>query len=66
MKKKLKNSKNYIEIINKISSIRKKNNSHWMDILKLAFRNSPHKAAKIMSQIYKEDNRISKLTKKLK
>ena len=66
MKKKLKNNKNYIKIINKISSIRRKNNSYWMDILKLAFKNSPQQAAKIMSQIYREDNRISKLTKKLK
>lgn len=66
MKKKLKKNKNYIQIINKISLIRRKNNSNWMDILKLAFKNSPQKAAKIMSEIYKEDSRISKLTKELK
>ena len=65
--KKQKNKKiNYEKIINQIESIRKKNNKNWMDILRIAFKFSPSETAKTMSQIYKEDSRISKLSKKLK
>ena len=64
MKKKL-NKYNYIKLIGNIESIRKKNNSNWMDILKIAFQYAPEKTSKIMAQIYREDSNISKLTKKL-
>lgn len=36
-----------------------------MNVLRLAFKHSPKKAAKIMSEIYLEDNKIGKLVKKL-
>ena len=55
----------YLKIINKISSIRKKNNNNWMDILKVAFKNSPDESAKIMSKIFYQDKKISELAKKL-
>ena len=58
-------SKNYLKIIDKIENIRKKNNKNWMNLLRLAFKNSPLEAAKIMSLIYKDDQKISKLVKKL-
>ena len=58
-------SKNYIKIIKKIENIRKKNNANWMDLLRPAFKYSPKHAAKIMSKIYIDDNKISKLVKKL-
>ena len=61
---KLKN-KNYIQIIKKIENVRKRNNGNWMDLLRLAFKYSPSQAAKIMSKIYIDDNKISKLVKKL-
>ncbi len=64
MKKEFKNY-NYIKLIKKIENIRKKNNSNWMDILKIAFKYAPEETAKTMAQIYKEDSNISKLTKKL-
>ena len=64
MKKKL-NKYNYIKLIGNIESIRKKNNSNWMDILKIAFQYAPEETSKIMAQIYREDSNISKLTKKL-
>ena len=54
-----------IKIINKIESIRKKNNSNWMDLLRLAYKRSPKESAKIMSKIYRDDAEISKLVKKL-
>ena len=57
--------KKYLKIINKISDIRKKNNNNWMDILKVAFKNSPEEAAKIMSKIFHQDQKISELAKKL-
>ena len=58
-------AKNYEKIITKIENTRKKNNKNWMDILRLAFKNSPVEASKILSQIYKEDKNISVLAKKL-
>tara|TARA_B100000427_G_scaffold313626_1_gene306112 strand:+ start:1913 stop:2545 length:633 start_codon:yes stop_codon:yes gene_type:complete len=63
--KSIKVHKKYISIINKIEKIRKKNNSNWMDLLRIAFKYSPKEAAKIMSNIYKHDNKISLLSKKL-
>ena len=64
MMTKLKN-RNYIKVIKKIENIRKKNNVNWMNLLRLAFKYSPKQAAKIMSNIYIDDGRISKLVKKL-
>ena len=58
-KKKLKN------IIDKIESIRSKNNVNWMQILRIAFEHSPKETENVMSKIYKEDQRISSLAKKL-
>jgi len=55
----------YEKIINEIEKIRGKNNSNWMDILRLAFRYNPKSAAKIMNKIYVDDSRIGKLAKKL-
>ena len=37
-----------------------------MDILRVAFKFSPNETARIMSKIYKEDSKISKLSRKLK
>ena len=66
MKKKLsKNKTDYLSIIKKIEKIRKNNNSNWMDLLRIAFKYSPKEAAKIMSNIYKHDNKIGILSKKL-
>ena len=62
----IKNKKyNSLEVIDDIENIRKKNNVNWMNILRLAFKHSPEEAAKIMTKIYKDDSKISKLVKKL-
>ena len=61
-KKKL---KYYLNIINQIEKVRKKNNVNWMDILRVAYSSNPKKTASIISKIYKEDKNISKLAKKL-
>jgi hypothetical protein len=63
--KKIKKSKNYLKIISKIENIRKKNNSNWMNILRIAFKYSPKATAKVMSKIYLDDQKISSLVKKL-
>ena len=61
----MKKKKNFNKIIDKIENTRKKNNVNWMDLLRLAFESSPKKAAKILSKIYREDTKNSKLAKKL-
>ena len=66
MKKEINKDVNkYLKIIQQIENVRKKNNTNWMDILRIAFRNSPKETAKIMRQIFNEDTKISKLSKKL-
>ena len=65
MKKNKKLEKRYLKLIRQIEKIRKKNNSNWMNILKVAFKHSPTETAKIMSQIYFDDQKISSLVKKL-
>ncbi len=57
--------KKNIDIINKIQKIRSKNNINWMNILKLAFKNNPKEAAKIMSNVNHDDKKISRLVKQL-
>ena len=59
------NSKKYLKIISKIESIRKKNNVNWMNILRISFKHNPKLTAKVMSKIYQDDRKISKLVKKL-
>ncbi len=57
--------KDYGKIIDQIEKVRTRNNSNWMDILRLAFKHSPDEAAKILSEIYKEDKAISGFAKQL-
>ena len=57
--------KNYNKIINQIKKIRSKNNVNWMNILKLAFKLDPKKAATIMKKINYDDKKISNLLSKL-
>ena len=65
MKKNNKDTKRYLKIINKIESIRSKNNVNWMDILRLAFKHSPIEASKLMNKVSSQDNQISRELKKL-
>ena len=57
--------KNYLKIISKIETVRKKNNVNWMNILKLAFKLDPKNASKIMKKINYDDKTISELLSKL-
>jgi hypothetical protein len=58
-------SKKYLKIIKGIEKIRKNNNTNWMDILRLSFKKSPKETARLMAKIYSDDQKISKLVKKL-
>ena len=58
-------SQKYIRVIDQIEIVRKKNNSNWMDILRVAYSFAPEKTATIMARIYKDDSKISSLAKKL-
>lgn len=60
-----KNSKYYLKIIDQIEKTRKKNNKNWMDILRVGFKYSPNESRKILSEIFKEDKKVSQLVKKL-
>ena len=57
--------KKYLKIINAIEKTRKKNNSNWMDLMRLSFRYNPIESKKIVKNIFKEDKKINKLIKKL-
>ena len=61
----IKNYKRYLKIINKIQNTRTKNNKNWMDLLRLAFKENPRAAIKVVRGIFKEDQKISKLVKRL-
>jgi hypothetical protein len=62
MKKKIEES---IKIVNQIQKIRSKNNVNWMDLLRLAIKLDHESTSKIMSKIYRDDQKISALAKKL-
>ncbi len=60
-----KNYNYYLKIINQIEKTRKKNNKNWMDLLRLSFKIDQKESKKIVRQIFKSDNKISMLAKKL-
>jgi hypothetical protein len=57
--------KKYNQIINQISNARKKNNENWMQLLKISFKFAPEESKKILFKINSQDQKISKLVKKL-
>ena len=57
--------KNHSKIINKIEKIRKNNNKNWMNLLRIALKNSPKESKKILKKINLNDRKISKLFYKL-
>ena len=65
MKNTKKKIKKYIDVINKIQKTRSKNNVNWMNILKIAIKNSPEETIRTMKKINSNDNRISNFFKKL-
>jgi methionyl-tRNA formyltransferase len=52
-------------IIDEVKAIRNKNNEHWMDVVKLAFKLSPVEARQIFKNIKDCDHQINVLLKEL-
>lgn len=53
------------KIIDEIEKCRSKNNVNWMNLLRLAYSKSPDEAVEIFAKIYKDDQKINALAKKL-
>ena len=54
-----------LKLVNRIQNIRSKNNKNWMDLLRLSLKLDFKTTSKILKQICKDDQRISKLAKKI-
>tara|TARA_B110000116_G_C16466350_1_gene416122 strand:+ start:124 stop:315 length:192 start_codon:yes stop_codon:yes gene_type:complete len=52
-------------LIREIEKTRSRNNKNWMDLLRLAIQYAPIKAKKVLKEINKNDQKISKLLKKI-
>ena len=63
--KKEKKIEKSLKLINQIQNIISKNNKMWMDLVKLSLSLDFNKTSKILSEIYKYDNKIGKITKKI-
>ena len=67
MKKNIKlKLKKYLKAIDQIEKTRSQNNINWMDVLRLAIKHSPEKAIKLIKQINKKDQKISKIFNRIK
>ena len=60
-----KNLKRNLKIISQIEKLRSKNNSNWMDIVRVALKNAPKESAKVVKEILSMDSKIQKVAKKL-
>lgn len=58
--------KYYLKVIDQIENTRKKNNFNWMNILRIALKNSPEETLKVMRKINNADSKILKLNKKFR
>ena len=60
-----KKEKNRLDLINKIENTRKTNNVNWMNLLKIAIKSDPDRTLEVLKKINSDDNKISKLIKKI-
>ena len=65
MEDKNKKIEHFLNIIDEIEKVRTRNNVNWMDILRLAITHAPDEARKLMKKVNSEDDKISRLLKKL-
>jgi hypothetical protein len=66
VKNKLDNKiKKSLLLIDKIQKIRSNNNRNWMDLLRLSIKLDYKSTSKILNDIVKDDQRISKIAKKI-
>ena len=64
-KKKIKKFKKVTNVIDRIENTRTKNNINWMNILRIAIKYSPKETKNLLRQINNQDQKISKLLKKI-
>lgn len=65
MKISQKKIKEGLNLVNQIQKIRSKNNKNWMDLLRLSLKLDFNSTSKILSEICKDDQRISTLAQKI-
>ena len=65
LKQHTENQNQKLKLIDEIENIRRANNVNWMDLLRLAFRESPNQAKELVRRINNDDNKISDLFAKL-
>lgn len=53
------------ELIDAIEQIRGRNNTHWMNLVRLAFELAPDRARAIMQEIQRLDTEVTRLTRQL-
>ncbi len=53
------------ELIDRIEQIRARNNTHWMNLVRLAFELAPDRARYIMQEIQRLDGEVRRLTQEL-
>ena len=64
-KKKIKKFKKVTNVIDRIENTRTKNNINWMNILRIAIKYSPEETKNLLGKINDQDQKISKLLKKI-
>jgi len=64
-KKKVKKFKKVTNVIDRIENTRTKNNINWMNILRIAIKYSPEETKNLLRKINNQDQKISKLLKKI-
>lgn len=57
--------KKALKLVDKIEKIRSKNNKNWMDLLRISLELNFEKTSKVLKEICKHDNDISKLANKI-
>lgn len=53
------------ELIDQIERVRASNNTHWMNLVRLAFEKAPREARAIMQEIVRLDGEVRRLTSSL-
>lgn len=53
------------ELIDQIEAIRARNNTYWMDLVRLAVALAPQRAKALLRQIADGDGQVRRLTKEL-
>ncbi len=53
------------ELIDQIEAIRARNNTRWMDLVRLAIRCAPREAKQILRDIHEMDGEVRMLTQEL-